>query len=299
VHVVRTTPFVYLARPIDFVLDDDVDDVHVQGARVVNMIKDAGVGAYCPGSAFRLPKDAKPNSTINDINRAALSACGGLIAILPARAQSIGVPREIEQARAEGKPVLVIAPDETINRSWSLADGGPDFAARTEIKRQDVDWLRDRIVHGGRQTARQPATRALYTQLDPGAAQMSRAYSGDAGFDLYAQEETLVPAGGFVDVPMGCRIQFPDGVWGMITGRSSTVRKLDLLVTVGIIDTGYRGPLFAGVRSLRTDDYLVKKGERLAQLIPFPNLAQTLHPVGVDVLAGSDRGELGFGSSGA
>jgi dUTP pyrophosphatase len=139
----------------------------------------------------------------------------------------------------------------------------------------------------------------MYVQLDAGAALPTRVYKGDAGFDLYTLNDWTIQPGEFVDVPVGCAVQFPDRVWGMIVGRSSTLRKHDLMVMPGVIDTGYRGPLFAGVRSMRDTAYNVKRGERLAQLIPFANVAMDLHPTAVDVLSPSDRGEAGFGSSGA
>jgi dUTP pyrophosphatase len=288
---VSPSPVVYLAHPIDFADED-------YASRVCYVMQNEGLTAYIPGYAFKTPLGAMPNERLSRINRAALSECDGLIAVLPLGQKTLGVPMEIEQARAEGKPTLIVADSDTIARSWALPRTKLTLFT-DELSENSVRSLHELIARNNRLRHRKPASQAMYVRMDPGAALPTRAYEGDAGFDMYTTEEVTIPAGGFVDVPVGIAVQFPDRIWGLIVGRSSTVRRLDLLVTPGVIDTGYRGPLYAGVRSLREDDYVVKKGERLAQIIPFPNVAMGLHATPVDVLAPSDRGEAGFGSSGA
>ena len=286
------TPFVYLAHPIDF-----ADQGYADNAAYA--FNQENLAAYIPSYAFKLPYGAPPNEVLNRINRAALSECDALVAVLPRdRDRSAGVFMEIEQARSEGKPTLIVDQHGLWTQSWALPHTDLVVFAE-ELDGVSLRALKTVMLRVRRARRKPPSSQALYVQLDGGAALPTRVYAGDAGFDMYTVEETLIPAGEFVDVPVGLRVQFPDTIWGLIIGRSSTVRKLDLLVTPGVIDTGYRGPLFAGVRSMRTDDYLVKKGERLAQLIPFTNVAATLHATAVDVLAPSDRGEAGFGSSGA
>ncbi len=288
------TPLVYFAHPIDFASRD-------YAGEVAYSMNEAGLAAYIPSYAFKIPLGQPPNERLNRINRAALTECDGLVAFLPAPGdQSYGVPMEIEMAREQGKPTLIVGDSEIWSCSWAMPKTELHiYTDQVQNLRGSFGTLAALIAREKRNRNRPPASRALYTKLDPGALLPTRSYEGDAGFDLYALGDTEIPAGGFVDVPMGCSVQLPDGVWAMITGRSSTVRNLDLLVTTGIIDTGYRGPLFAGVRSLRDEGYTVKRGERIAQLIPFPNLAQNMHATAVDVLSSSDRGELGFGSSGS
>lgn len=125
-----------------------------------------------------------------------------------------------------------------------------------------------------------------------------RGYAGDAGFDLFCSETTHIPYGEFRDVPCGINIELPEGVWAMITGRSSTLRRRQLLVIQGIIDVGYRGPLYAGTQSFAPGPVTVERGERIAQLIPMPLWADKLYFERVSELEPSDRGTNGFGSSG-
>lgn len=123
-------------------------------------------------------------------------------------------------------------------------------------------------------------------------------HSGDAGFDLVTSEPVLIQPGEFKDVPCGVSVQLPDDTWAMITGRSSTLRQRHLLVAQGIIDSGYRGPLYAGVWNLGGQSQWVLEGQRIAQLIPLPCVAAYTVLKRVDELDDSTRGERGFGSTG-
>ena len=134
--------------------------------------------------------------------------------------------------------------------------------------------------------------------IQPGGDQHlpTRAYTGDAGWDLYVSESVDILPGQFADVPCGVGVALPEDTWGMLTGRSSTLRNRGLLVHQGVIDQGYRGPLFAGVFNLGSDVAVVEAGARIAQLIVVP---MHVHRVEyVDRLRPGERGSAGFGSSG-
>lgn len=123
------------------------------------------------------------------------------------------------------------------------------------------------------------------------------ANSQDAGLDLYVSREVVIQPGEFVDVPCGLAAQLPPMSWGLLTGRSSTFRKHRLLVINGVIDEGYRGELFAGVVNLDHKPVVVQQGQRLAQLIVIPRMAN-FTPKLVESLDEGERGVCGFGSSG-
>lgn len=124
-------------------------------------------------------------------------------------------------------------------------------------------------------------------------------YRGDAGFDLYASNDMIVPVDGYKNIPTGVFIQLHPSMWGLIQGRSSSLAKRGLLVNTAVIDSGWRGELFFGVRNLTHSPVHVKTGERVAQFIPMNVvLADHLELVAVDELEEHERGLNGFGSSG-
>ena len=140
----------------------------------------------------------------------------------------------------------------------------------------------------------------IYFQLLPGEGSPrvpTKAYPGDTGWDLYVSRDVVIPARSFTDIPTNIAIAMPEGLWGRITGRSSTLRKYGLLVNEGIIDNGYRGELFIGVFNLTNHDRFIPAGTRLAQLI-FHWLIEDLQWELTVVLPPSQRQDKGFGSSG-
>jgi dUTP pyrophosphatase len=136
-------------------------------------------------------------------------------------------------------------------------------------------------------------------QLDPDLPLPSYARAGDAGLDLRARTDALVPArGGRTLVPTGIAVAIPDGWVGLVVPRSGLALRhgVALANTPGVIDSGYRGELQAVVINLDpVDDYQIRRGDRIAQL-----LVQRVELVSwnvVDALTGEDRGG-GFGHSG-
>ncbi len=136
-------------------------------------------------------------------------------------------------------------------------------------------------------------------RLDPDLPLPMPAHLGDAGLDLYAREDAVIPArGGRVLMPTGVAVAIPHGYMGLAVPRSGLALKhgITLVNTPGIIDSGYRGEL--KVVMINTDpehDYEVKRGDRVAQLIisRYDNVSWTE----VTELSGFDRGG-GFGHSG-
>lgn len=133
---------------------------------------------------------------------------------------------------------------------------------------------------------------------DP-AFEPRQGYEGDAGYDLIVAETTRIDYRGWADVPMGISVELPRGYWAMLVGRSSTIRKRQLVINTAIIDNGYRGPLFAATSNFGQKIATVEKGERIAQLIPMPLSSVGLSLRRVAGLSESERGTKAFGSTGA
>ncbi len=123
---------------------------------------------------------------------------------------------------------------------------------------------------------------------------------GDAGLDLTATSEKITPnfRGGYDLIEYGTDLAFeiPEGHVGLIYPRSS-LSKYDLILSnhVGVIDSGYRGEVKLKFRKTGPNTYLV--GDRIGQLIIVPYPKVTF--VEVDDLTETDRGDGGFGHTGA
>ena len=140
----------------------------------------------------------------------------------------------------------------------------------------------------------------LAKALHPDAVLPKYANEGDAGCDLVAIEDAVLKAGGGrAMVGTGVAITIPRGHGGFVLPRSGLASKHGVTCSnaPGLVDSGYRGELKVAMVNLDpTNDYEVKKGDRIAQLVilAVPSVSFSL----VDELPEATRGECGFGSTG-
>lgn len=271
----------YLAEPID------------QHARVVpgvaeirSALQYAGFNTYRPRRAFECYGTLDPR--IDQINRDALYRADIVIAALPAGHASIGVPTEIEAATARGIPALVYHDGS----SYALAANPLVTVVDTTI---GIGVRALEIVGDRRSNHHADHLRVILADgWDPPA----RGYADDAGIDLVCTQSVQVPAGVFVDLSTQVvAMQLPRGQWGMVTGRSSTIRQRGLHVPTGVIDPGWRGALYVGAWNLTHCAVDVAAGDRLGQLVMIP--ASTAAITVVKQVDPHPRGGNGFGSTGA
>jgi dUTP pyrophosphatase len=136
-------------------------------------------------------------------------------------------------------------------------------------------------------------------RLDPDLPLPAYARPGDAGLDLVARDDVVVPAhGGRAVVATGIAVATPEGHAGFVLPRSGNAARhgITLVNTPGLIDSGYRDEL--KVVLLNTDprdDYEVRRGDRIAQLVV--QRVEHCAVVEVGALDGDSRGG-GFGHTG-
>jgi dUTP pyrophosphatase len=127
------------------------------------------------------------------------------------------------------------------------------------------------------------------------------ATGGAAGFDFHALEDITVFPGKTVKVRTGLAFAIPSGYEIQIRPRSGLSAKTTLRVSnaPGTIDSDYRGEVLILITNTSTSSYgdvSIYAGERVAQGVLAPVTKAEFEEVGE--LAGTDRGESGFGSTG-
>jgi dUTP pyrophosphatase len=139
-------------------------------------------------------------------------------------------------------------------------------------------------------------------QLDPELALPSYARPGDAGADLRASRDVVLPArGGRALVPTGLAVAIPEGHAGLVLPRSGLALRhgVTCLNTPGLIDAGYRGELqVLLVNHDPEEDYVVSRGDRVAQLVIVRVEEAMFDPVPAEGLGEATRGSGGFGHTG-
>lgn len=139
-------------------------------------------------------------------------------------------------------------------------------------------------------------------QLDTDLDVPSYARPGDAGADLLARQDVVVPArGGRVLVPTGVSVAIPPGHAGLVLPRSGLALRhgVTCLNAPGLIDAGYRGELqVILVNHDPVEDYTVQRGDRVAQLVIVRVEHAAFALVPADGLGEAERGAGGFGHTG-
>lgn len=136
----------------------------------------------------------------------------------------------------------------------------------------------------------------LKVMLDPGAYAPVRAHEDDAGLDLISPVDVNIWTHGREAICTGVHVQIPKGYVGMITAKSGLMRDHGI-ITTGTIDAGYTGPI--NVVLFNTGDHIfsVKRGMKIAQLVIKQIITPQIEVV--DELEETERGDGGFGSTGA
>jgi dUTP pyrophosphatase len=118
----------------------------------------------------------------------------------------------------------------------------------------------------------------------------------DTGYDLYAVQEMTIPARGSAVVPVGLQVAYiPAGYWFRIESRSGLSFKHHILAHPGVIDQDYRGDLGTKLYNHSDVDYVVKVGDRIAQMAIYYNISM---PLSFGEPTQTERGNKGHGSSG-
>ena len=134
-------------------------------------------------------------------------------------------------------------------------------------------------------------------KLHPEAMIPMYAKRADACLDLYATEVIKDQYGNYVYLT-GVAIEIPTGYVGLLFPRSSVSKTcMSLANSVGIIDSGYRGEIMLKFRQTGDANSIYKSGDRVGQIMimPYPKIQF----IEVDELSTTDRGDGGFGSTGA
>lgn len=147
-------------------------------------------------------------------------------------------------------------------------------------------------------------------KLGENAKMPTQENSRDAGYDVYAAVEGVIPALGRskIDTNLSWEMYLEDrertywshlnlGVYIDVRDRSGNSLKKGLLKMAGVVDEQYRGNIGIVLFNTTNEPIKIEIGDKIAQIIFSP----CFHPSRIEQvneLSTSSRGELGFGSSG-
>lgn len=147
------------------------------------------------------------------------------------------------------------------------------------------------------------AVRVAFKRLPEGDGLPSPAYMSEhaAGADLHAAvaDDVTLPPGGRALVPTGFSIALPLGYEAQVRPRSGLAIRsgVTCLNSPGTIDADYRGQVCVVLANFGAEPFVVRRGDRIAQIVVAPVARAAFDPV--DELPPSVRGAGGFGSTDA
>ena len=126
----------------------------------------------------------------------------------------------------------------------------------------------------------------------------ARATEHAAGLDVVAAEDLTLEPGQRHAVATGFAIAIPEGYEVQVRPRSGLALKhgITCLNAQGTIDSDYRGEVKVILANLGSEPFEVRRGERIAQLVPATVLQADFREV--EQLSETSRGAGGFGSTG-
>jgi len=125
---------------------------------------------------------------------------------------------------------------------------------------------------------------------------------GSAGLDLRAAiaegEEIVLKPLGRALVPTGLKMSVPQGYEVQVRPRSGLALKFGItcLNSPGTIDSDYRGEVGVILVNLGSEDFVIRRGDRIAQMVVAQHARIVWETPGA--LESTTRGEGGFGSTG-
>lgn len=136
-------------------------------------------------------------------------------------------------------------------------------------------------------------------KLYPDAILPTYAKEGDAGADLYSNEDVILYPGQRALVKTGISISMPNSYVGLVHPRSGMAAKFGVTVTnaPGTVDSGYRGEVMVNLINHGIEPFYITKGDRIAQIV-FQQFSRANFEE-VDSLDDSERGSGGHGSTGS
>lgn len=121
--------------------------------------------------------------------------------------------------------------------------------------------------------------------------------ASDAGFDLHSVEEATIKPGSTQNIDTGLAMVAPLGCYITIEGRSSMFTR-GIVPMRGIIDGGYTGNLKVSLWNISNEDYVIQKGDKIAQALLHRIVVPDITQVKEISEEYNIRGTLGYGSSG-
>ncbi len=137
-----------------------------------------------------------------------------------------------------------------------------------------------------------------FRRIHPDAVLPAYAHPSDAGMDVRSVDDLVIAPGRRALVHTGLVMALPPMYEAQVRPRSGLALKngITVLNTPGTIDSGYRGEVGVILANFGEEDFVVRKGDKIAQIVISPVTQPVIEET--ETVDETDRGAGGFGSTG-
>ena len=135
-------------------------------------------------------------------------------------------------------------------------------------------------------------------KLAPGAVLPAYETDGSSGLDIRANEDSVIEAGSWAMVGTGLFPEIQQGFEIQVRSRSGLAARNGVFVlnSPGTVDSDYRGEIKVILANMGKSEFVIEKGERIAQIVVCPVIQAQVSKV--EEISDTERGSGGFGSTG-
>lgn len=176
--------------------------------------------------------------------------------------------------------------------------GNAEIYSKTPKNNLNIDFKKSYIqIHGETQeeNTEKKSGNLIVERLSPEAKLPSRANENDAGLDLFSLDYYSLAPGEKTTMRTGIKMAIPAGFVGLIWDKSS-LAKLGLYTSGGVIDSGYRGEIMINMINLGQETAHIEHGQKIAQILI--QKIETPKIIEGHIDDDTERGKGGFGSTG-
>jgi dUTP pyrophosphatase len=137
-----------------------------------------------------------------------------------------------------------------------------------------------------------------FRRIHPDAVLPAYAHPSDAGMDVRSVDDLVIAPGRRALVHTGLVMALPPMYEAQVRPRSGLALKngITVLNTPGTVDSGYRGEVGVILANFGEEDFVVRKGDKIAQIVIAPVTQPVIEET--ETVDETDRGAGGFGSTG-
>lgn len=107
----------------------------------------------------------------------------------------------------------------------------------------------------------------LVKKLVPDARVPEFSQKGDAGMDLFSIEDAILRPRERISCKTGIAIKIPAGYAGLVWDKGGPSHKFGIKTLGGVFDSNYTGEYLVGLINLSEEDFQIKKGQKIAQVL--------------------------------